>query len=236
MESMLSYAIIMVIVIMAMIPVVMYINTAVDEGRMSQTYTEDARMMGLIDSNIREVILEAPGSRRTIDVNAYGGTLSVMGSSDKVSMVLENMRLFSPGRTKEGNIDVVTGTYMTASEEDIDTNGTMDLVLENNAVLFAVQKLGSPASPVFINTSNIITKITNKRNNVTIVPVTGLFIDDVINSSYGYGYTQLSTISDSIPSSSIVLWLNSTSGMTYQAIFSLDAISDFVTLKMEYIK
>jgi hypothetical protein len=235
MTSLISYAIMMAVIVVALIPVVSFINSVIEEGRISQIYTENLQIMKLIDSKIRDVMFEAPGSRRTLDLNIREGVLNVIGGEDKIKLMIENVKIFSPGKTKEGNIDIISGTFMSAAENDIDNNGTTDLVLENNAVIFAVQKLGSASNHVFINTTNLISLIRNKRADVNVTPVSGIYIDDVPATSYGYGYTELTEKGDALPSSGIRLWLNSSAEKIYEAIFTLDAVSDFVTLEIRHI-
>ncbi|MEM7819682.1 MAG: hypothetical protein QXD48_02530 [Candidatus Aenigmatarchaeota archaeon] len=235
MPSILSYAIVVGIIVISTILVLNIINPILEEARMAQVYTESLNTMKFIDSQIRSIIFEAPGTRRTLDLNLREGSFTVVGGEDEIKITLEDVKFFSPGKTKEGNIVVKSGAWMDASEIDIDNDGTMDLVLENNAVLFAVKKLGSQSNHVFINTTNFITMIRNKRADVNITPLTAIYIDDQLNTSYGYGYTELTRIGKNIPSSGIRLWLNSSGNITYETLFTLDTISDFVTLEIRHI-
>jgi hypothetical protein len=235
MASLLSYAIIVGVIIVALIPIVSFINENLQEGKTSQIYMENMQAMRLIDSQIREIMLEAPGSKRVLDIYLREGTLNIIGGEDMVKIIIENVNLFSPGKTKEGNIEILSGTFMKAYESDIDGNGTTDLVLENNVVMFAMPKKGTSSSLIFINTTDLISLMRIKTLGINATPSTALYINDNASSYFGYGYTEITRKGENLPSSGIRLWLNSTSGMIYEAVFTLDALSDYVSLEVQHI-
>ena len=108
------------------------------------------------------------------------------------------------------------------------------MVLENDAVLFAVKKLGNATSWATVNTTNIIPLIRNKRSNVNVTPISGIFIGDIANTSYGNGYSEL-TRAGTVQESSIHVLVNSSS-FRYDALFTLRSAQDFVELEVKNIQ
>jgi len=234
--AMVSFAILVIVVVASTILVLAILNPIIEEGKEIQSYNEAVSIMKVINKAVREVMFESPGTRRVINLDIRQGELDVSGSENKIKMILDNMNYFSPGGLQEGNIVVRSGAWMDAKEEDTDNDNNTELVLENDAVIFATKKLGSSSSPVAVNTTNFIKLIRNVRADVNITnPVTGIYINDDMLTSYGTGYTELTRKGLNLPSSGIRLWLNSTSGRIYEAIFSLGAESDFIEMNVRII-
>ncbi len=227
---MLTAVITVLIVIGSSIIAVNMITPTLDEGKSFQTYNEAKKTMEAIDAAISQVFYEAPGARRVIDVSLQKGKMVVSGADEKIKIRLDDVKLFTPGlRKQEGNILVTSGSQVESYEADIDGDGVTDLVLENSAVLFAVKKIGTPDSYGFVNTSNMITLIRNKRLNLDIRPRSGIFINNSVPTSFGVGYSELAQISENIASSGIHVYVNATNGnATYDAIFSLGPSQDFI--------
>jgi hypothetical protein len=229
--EMLTAVITVLIVIGSSIIAVNMITPTLDEGKSFQTYNEAKKTMEAIDAAISQVFYEAPGARRVIDVNLQKGKMAVSGSEEKIKIRLDDVKLFTPGlRKQEGNILVTSGAQVESYEADIDSDGVTDLVLENDAVLFAVKKMGTPDSYGFVNTSNMITLIRNKRLNLDIYrPRSGIFINNSVPTSFGVGYSELAQVSENIASSGIHIYVNATNGnVTYDAIFTLGPSQDFI--------
>jgi len=234
--AMVSYLIIIVVIVVITIMVVAVINPILERGREIEAYNEGLQVMKAINSEIREVMFEAPGTRRVIDLNIKEGELDIVGSENKIKYTIENVDYFSPGTSREGNIIIRSGAWMDATEKDIDGDGSDELVLENDAVIFAMKKLGTEASPVSVNTTNIIDLIRNVRADVNISnPRTGIYVNDDVDTSAGTGYTKLTREGTNLASSGVLLWLNSTQGTIYEAIFTLGAEADFVEMNVRII-
>jgi hypothetical protein len=183
-----------------------------------------------------QLSVESTGAKRSVDINLPDNSkLIFSGAEDKVKIRLNEVSLLqSGGRVEDGNIIITGGGTLSAYEADIDGDSDTDLVLENPAVLFAVQKTGTADSYAFINTTNFISLIRNKRQGIDIVPRSGIFINEKDESSYGYGYTML-TQSQGAQSASILLHINSTANITYDAVFTLFAGMDFVELSVNNV-
>lgn len=219
------------IVAITIISGVLIINNVlptIQEGKDIQAFTDAKQTLKAVDAMVNQLMLEAPGSRRSIDVNLPKGRFVFSGTEDKIAIKLEDTTLLQPGvRIEEEGVSIQGGGTVTATD-----NGT-DFVLENSAVLFSIKKIGSSGSYATLNTSNMITAIRNKRSGITIVPASGIFINDTAASSVGNGYTELGP--SGLQTAAINVHMNS-SVTQYDAIFTLAAANDFVKLEVKNIK
>lgn len=237
--DLLSGVIIVIIVVVSTILVLNTVNPIINQGRQLEEFNEAKQALQSLDSVINQVIYEAPGSKRTIDIHIPKGKFQVIQGEDKIKVRIENINLFPPGlRQQEGNVLITSGSQMKAYESDIDGDGNTDLVLENGRVLFAIKKLGNYTNNVIVNTTNFISLIRNKNlNNLDVpYPKSGIFINDKSKSAYGVGYTELTKIGDSLTSSSIHVFVNATeANVAYDAVFSLAASQDFVEMEVTHV-
>ena len=226
------------IVITSSVIVVNLLSSSFDESKTYDNLNKAKESMSFIDSVIRELAVEAPGARRTINILSDFGTFSVDGESDSIKFFMESpVSIIESGTSvQEGNLIMTSGPTMSAYERDVDNDGITDLVLENEAVLFAMKKIGSPSNITSINTTSIFTMIRNKRANVNITPITYIYVDDMLNTSTGNGFTELSEKGTSIQSASIRVYVNSSGTKEYDAVFTLRSAQDFAELEIKNIK
>jgi hypothetical protein len=223
------------IIIASTIIVVNTISPLIRSGQVEQSFNDAKQVLTSIDSVANEIMTEAPGSKRSINFNLQKGKLIVNGREDKIKIRIEDVDILEAGITiEESNILISGGAKINSYESDIEGDGDTDLVLENAAVLFAVQKIGSPSAYATLNTSTMITQIKNIRTGINITPSSGIFINDMTNTSYGNGFTEMTQVSDA-DSRGIRVFVNSSSGMQYEALFTLQAAKDFVDLQVKRI-
>jgi len=232
MKGILTAIFVVAIVIASSIIVISNITPMIEKNQAYQSLNKAKQMMSELDAIINELMFEASGAQRSMNFIA-DGSLVVSGKEDKIKFRMDKgIGLFDPGtKTKEGNILAVNGPFIRAYEKDMDDDGCLDLVLENDAVLFAVRKFSNE----FINTSNMITIIENKLAGVNITPVSRITIEDNETSSYGNGSTELTEIGSYLVTSAIRLYLNTTS-VKYEALFTLGAGQDYVELEIRNIE
>src|SRR3989344_1121579 len=182
--DLISGVVAIIIVVSSTILVLNTINPFVQESQDFQAFNEAEQTLKSIDAAINQLFVEAPGARRTLDVNVRGGSLIVSGTENKIKIRLENTNLFSSGvRKQEGNILVSSGAAMNAYESDIDDDGNIDLVLENGVLLFAIKKIGTPSVHGVVNTTNMVVLMRNKVLDLNVsYPRSGIFINDKQNS------------------------------------------------------
>ena len=214
------------------------LKPALQRGQEQSKLFTAKQMLLTIDGIIRELAFEAPGATRSVRVVAEDGTFIVAGKEDKLKFRLEPQTEVLPAGTslQEGNLLMTAGTGMRAYESDINSDGTTDLVLENDAALFAVRKVGTTADWAPLNLTSIISRIGNKRTNINVTPITGIFINDVPASTYGTGYTELTASGSGIASAGIRIYMNSSSGTVYEALFTMQSSMDFVELEVRNVR
>lgn len=220
------------IVIASTIIVVNVISPMMEETDVSQTIGLLKQELTVIDSTVKEVSAEAPGSSRQIVVDSKTSDFVVSGLEDKIMFRLENVETSEPGvSAKEGDIVVSGGGTTDAYEKDVNSDGVTDLVLENDALLFAVKKVTAGS----INMTNMVTIIKNKKTGTEFQPVSRIILDSRTNTSYGTGFSELVSAGDFLSSGSIRVHVISSGGYTYDAVFSLSGIADFVELQIKNV-
>lgn len=236
--AILSSVLAVAIVIASSVVVVNLISPLIEEGTSVNQLNKAKQLASVLDSVIKELSVEAPGAKRTIRVASDFGSFEVIGKEDRFKFRLASQQqIYEPGTiVREGNYIISSGPSMRAYESDVSGDGATDLVLENDAVIFSVRKLGNTSSWVSINTTNIIPLIGNKRSSINVTPISGIFIGDAVNTSAGTGFTELTRAGSTLQDSAIRVFVNSTSGIQYEALFTLRSAQDFAELEIKNIQ
>lgn len=222
-----------VIVLSSTLVVLNSINPVIQEGSDVAKFNNAKELMSSVDFTIREIMHESTGAKRSVNLNTKDGEFIVSEASDSIKFEFSpDIKLYEKGtRFKEGNMLIISGPFMKAYEEDINSDGVTDLVLENDAVLFAIKKIGNETNPATVDTKGMITIIKNKQSGVESVPISGIYIDG--SNEIGQGYTKLTEKGDGILSSSIKVVVNAT--VYYEAFFDMKTGSDFVELEVRRV-
>ncbi len=224
------------IIIGSTIIVMNTIGPVIDEGKKTEALTQAKDSLALIDTSMQQLMMEAVGARRQIDLDISTGSLIVSGSEDKVKIRLEGYNLLQPGTSvQEGNIHIQSGGGVDAYVGDPDSDGSPDLVLKNNALTFAIRKIGNETNLSEINTSTMISYILNNRTNTAIKPGSGIFINDISESDRGIGYTSLSRLGTNLGEASILVSMESYANMSYEALFTLTPGADYIAVTVKNI-
>lgn len=226
------------VIISSSVIVINLITPMVEEGVFVNQLNKAKQLASVLDSVIKDLSIEAPGARRAVRIISDFGTFDVAGKEDRFKFRLaSSQQAYEPGTVvREGNYIITAGPSMKAYEQDINNDGTADLVMENDAAVFAVRKTGSPSNWTAIDTASMISFIRNKRSNVNITPVSGIFIGDAFNTSYGNGYTELTRSGSVLQDSSVRIVVNSTGGTRYEALFTMRSAQDFVELEIKNLQ
>lgn len=231
--SLISEVIIVAIVITSGLMVYNIAVPFVDEGKETQRFAVAKDILTTIDSVVYELAAEAPGAKRVINVDSLGiDTLVFSGKEDRISIRLPlNVEIVSPGtRAEEGNIVIFSGNTMKTGENDT------DWMLENDATVFSVKKFGNSTSHSWLNTTQLITMMRNKRLDINVSPVSLIKIDENMNSSYGVGFTELTASGTGLSRAGIRLVMNQTNAsMKYEVLFTLDGSSDFLEMEVKNV-
>ncbi len=230
--SIVSGTVTVAVVIASTIIVVNVISPTFRHADVSQSINQLKQDILVIDAAIREVASESAGSSRQLVIDSKTADFLVSGTEDKIRFRLEGVESTEPGvRAREGSIVISGGQTMDAYEKDINSDGTIDLVLENEAVLFAVKKITSGT----VNMSNAVTLVRNKRTNTDIVPLTRVVLNDIEETSYGTGFSELTSAGDFLTSSSIRIHVVSAGGFTYDVVFAMSGASDFISAEIKNV-
>jgi hypothetical protein len=217
-----------VITVVSSVIIVTTINPVIEQGKQTQSFNDAKQVLKIVDTAINQLMYEAPGSRRSIDLNLPSGRFVFSGSEDKIKIRLPSGGVMeSAVRIEEDGIIIQGGGTISAYD-----NGT-DYILENAAVLFAVKKIGSPSNYSFVNTTDIISLIKNKRAGYDTAPKSGIFINDTMESSYGFGFTELAPAVN-VQTGAIRLHVNSTAA-EYDTVFTMSAAMDFVEIEVRNV-
>ncbi len=229
-ETLISAVFVTLIVLITSIIILGIVNPTFEKGKDFQKYNEAKNSISSIDNVISELSAEASGSRRTIKISTEG-LLELNSKEDSIKIKLEQPKFIQENTvSQEGNIVISSGQYVKAYEKDINNDGNIDLVLENNNMIFVLNKTIG-----FINTTNIVILIRNKNLDINMTPKSGIFINNLDNSSYGSGSIELTQKGEYLQSASIKLTINSISGISYESLFKLTAGMDFVELEVKKI-
>ncbi len=237
MKGIMQEVLLVAIVVTSTLVVVNMITPTIDDSSSYQNYGKAKEAMSVVNSVIKDILLEGSGATRSIKLVSDFGTFIVSGKDDRIIFnLVTNSQILDPGTTlQEGDMTVTAGGAMKAYEGDINSDSVTDLILENDAVTFAIKKIGAEDLWQSINTTTMIIRIGNKQTGINVTPVSGIYISDTDASAYGSGYARLSRQGMALGSSAIEVFVNSTNGEQYRAIFTLRATSDFVELEVKQL-
>jgi flagellin-like protein len=208
---------------------------AIDRAKEASLLNEAAQNMQVIDNMVREVASEGTGSLRTMQLKSTGGEYRVDEKTNAVyfSYVIKHGMVEIGTFVRDGNLLLVSGAEAKASEYDINGDGTIELVLENEIMRVAIQRLGSESSQVPIDTSNNIKLLNFKENNANITPTdTSIALDDQPDTISGTGYSELVKSGEHLAKAEAVVHVNSTN-INYDILYTLQAGADFLTAEIK---
>lgn len=187
MKGLVEVVIIVAIIIASTIIVVSSVTSVTSGTKNLLDFNEDRRTMTAVDNAVREVFQESGGSSRAIDVGIRSGVFVADGADDTLKVILANDVLEKGTFLTEGGIELFRGPFLYTYERN--DHGFPELVLENDALRFAVRKMGNETTDVPVSMDTIATELTDKRTNTTIVPQLGA---EKSGSAATSGHTELS--------------------------------------------
>jgi hypothetical protein len=229
MNPLISAVIGVMVVVSVIVIVVPVIYDVIEQGTANARMNQAKTQLAKLDSVIRELSYEADGAKRSVKLDSRDGYFVISGKDDSIKYITDSK--ISSGMYKEGNMIVLSGSYVSAYEKDVDEDGNIDLVLENNNLLVAFEKMGSADNYDELNTSTIISLIRNKRKNIDMFPIAEIKIDNT--SSYGNGYSELVTRGDAVGTGIVRIVMNST--IDYEVFFSLAPGADWFEMEVKLI-
>jgi len=185
-----------------------------------------------LDEIISEVASEGKGSKRTIFINPEPGTLYVNGTNDTIYWFYETTAaLFSPRTSQKfGNLRIGSNLDTIAGEGTF--LGSSAYILENEHLVVYINKTGNSTTYADLQTTDLLLgvyqKDLNKYMNLSHLNIS---IDNVVNSTYGNGYTTLAESGSHLPYAIVSTYMNSTY-LPYYINFTLESGTDFLEVEV----
>lgn len=229
-SSVLTVAVIIVSTLLVLNQLVPSIRNMANTGAIE----EGKQAISSFDEAVQELLYESLGAKRVVRFQTSSGKFRVSTKDDSVKFYIpSSVQDIDPGSIrKEGNTIVNYGPSSRAYESDIDNDGTTDLVIENDALIFSVRKCGNSTDWASINLSNssgtFITSMKNRMLGINMTPIFGIYINGMESSSYGNGFTELAESGNETGTAVIRLYMNASSGHSYETFFRLMPGTDFI--------
>lgn len=234
MNLLIGSVIVVMVFLASTIMVVSNLMPHIEQSQDMARFDNAKQTMSHIDSVVRELMYEATGAKRSIKVDAGKGNFIISEKENRIKFQTEShIDVYEPGTVfRQGNMIISSGPYVSAYESDIDSDGSTELVLENRAILLAVEKIGNSTNKESFNFSDIITKIVNKREGLELFPKMNILLGGTSYS--GSGYTELVRTGDSITTGVIRIVIKSE--RYYEVLISLGPGQDFLELEVKNIE
>lgn len=186
-----------------------------------------------LNSYVKEVASEGEGSTRVISpFKIQGGDLKLEKSSITWNIETNKGILDPRTRIKDGNVILSSEADTSVSKTRI--NGQDYYIMENSILKVWLKNIGSKDNQKSINTTNLIYKIKNKKEDVE-QNVT-LLLDEDISKSTGTGYTTVKNTGDNLARGKYTAYIyNSYKGIDFKIELVLETGADFLTINSETI-
>jgi len=237
MNTMVSFALLVVIVILAIGIVSAIIIPLVNNMIVSSEIQGAESEIKSIDNVIRNVIREGAGVARAF---SFSGPykIDVFPEEDAIQFRRDiDINLFEYfSRSIAKNMAYIAGADVSCYEQDADSNGTTDLVLENTYVKFAFQKVPKASPLSSIDTKNNVVLMQEKTYNTIIYPSnSSVVINDNVTTSFGTGYSEILRSGLNVPECTVHFYINSGEGTDYDIYYKLYAGADFLVIDVRNI-
>ena len=221
----------LLLIVVAAMSLALYIGRPIIDSTIKTSDIKGAQNdLQFIDDYIRTVSREGKDAARIFKFSSSKEFESIPGedaiqfsTTSPVQLVDYFTRSFS------GNFVYISGNDVNCQEKDGNGDGVTDLVAENSYIKAVFKKVNGA-----LNTSDILTQVTDKTNNVTVfVGNSSIVIDDDPSTSSGAGYTEISNAGTSRPVCQIHAYVNST--LKYDIYYKLYTGADFLTVEVRNI-
>ena len=232
MNTLLSVVLLLLIVLIAVGLVFTIGNPIVDASVKTSDIKSAEADLHFIDDYIRSVAAEGRDSMRIYrftspkDFESIPGENAVQFYTDSPVQLIDYLT-----RSFSGNFAYVSGADVNCQEKDGDEDGVADLVAENTRIRAVFKKVSSG----MLNTSQILTRLVDKTNNVTtFVANSSIVIDEDYSTSGGEGFVRIGRSGTSLPVCVVQAFINST--LDYDIYYKLYAGADFLTVEVVNIR
>lgn len=233
-NPLISIALVILILVVAISLALTFGEDVINRINEVNVINEATRNMKLLDNTIRRVASEGLGSLRKIQIKVSGGSYKINEKTNSIEFsYLVKYGTVEPGTyLKVSNLLLISGANAKAYEADLDGDGEDELVLENEILKVAIQKVGSRDNFQPIDTKNNIKLILFKENNANITPEdSSVIFDDISTSSYGNGFSELVREGDHLAKAEALVHVNSTF-LEYDLVYTLQSGADYLIVKV----
>ena len=198
----------------------------VEGMRDRSVFNKMKNQMLVLDQYIEQVASEGRGSQRFVPFEIAQGNMLIDDTGLRWEMETRT-------RIVEPRSSYRLGNLMISANSDVTSREFSDhYVLENSHIRVTFLKNGTSDEFVELDTSNLITEITIKENNLTISPEFNFMVADDPDSTTGMGYTTLSRTGVLLGSASFIAHME-TSAFSYELHITLDGEADFIRTEVK---
>lgn len=232
-SPLISTALIILILVGAIAIVLSFGKEVLDKTNEANLINEAKQNMKLLDNAIKQIASSGTGSLKKIQIKVSDGTYKVIEETNSLEFFyLVKYGTIEPGTyLKENNLLLISGSTAKAYEEDLDNDGVEELILENEILKIGIQKVGSKSNFQPINTIKNIKAMIFKENNVIIPEDSSIIFDDIPETSYGNGFSELIRKGEHLPKAEALVHVNSTF-IEYEILYTLQAGADYLVIKV----
>lgn len=222
--------------LVAVVALVLILNTGLpilNEMKDRSVFTKIKDVMQDLDSHITEIARQGEGSQATVSFEIGEGEINFI-DNQIVWEIETKSKVISPrSSTSIGNLIISSNANVRTYE--LENAFLLNTTLRDDSFAVKINKIGSEASPVLYNTSQIIEYIDYNGNKMD-----GNFtfsLNGNASSSQGYGYTKM------IPSGNntnlgraIIIAHMDSDFAAYDLEMTLESYADFLTVKLKNVQ
>lgn len=205
-------------------PIINKMQAAAVIDDMKSTFTE-------LDNEIQEIASEGRGSKRIYYLRISAGKFIVNSSKNWIQWEYETDAPVISPRTAQWIGNVVIGSNLNTKAYMSTHDGAPVYVLENEHLKVYINRTGSVANLVQMNTSDILTGIWQKDMSVLLgLKYLNITLDNNQTSGTGSGYTGVQRLGENLPYATAYAYINS----QYENYFiniTLESGADFIIIE-----
>ena len=198
--------------------------------------------MQRFDAAVDEVVSEGRGSTRKLEISIDRGRLFYSNDSNALVYRLQtDADVISPQSSRQvGNIILSSNAnvevYNVTSSDLAGYDGPKCAMMENEHIKACIKHVGGPDNQQPINTSNLLTYYEFKDESSTLDGNLSVEIDQVANSSWGDGYTQVERYGEFIGTGRVRASIESDYRYNYDVVFQLPSGADFIKTDIQNVR
>ncbi|MDD3263966.1 MAG: hypothetical protein PHT94_03650 [Candidatus Nanoarchaeia archaeon] len=177
-SSILYFSLAFIVIIL----VLNYLSPTLDKIKLNSELKVVESEAKKIDTILKELVKEGKGSQKIINLDLKG--TNIIASNDSLKIMLGDSFDIKERKISENVV-------ISNRDELIILENETHYVLSNSFIQIIINKIGEKDNFEPINTSNIISNIKNLENNININSNFTFFVGDILETSTGYGYTEL---------------------------------------------